>query len=165
MSARAQNTPDRLCDGDEIRLVLDSRLEYLDAVHRLSEEFGRFAGLGREDAFRLSLAVREALANALTHGNRLDEHKKVRLSYRVRGGTVCVCVADEGSGFRPEDAPDPLAPENLDRPEGRGLLLMRHYVDKVEVRRAPGRGTRLCLHKHLPERGRRRSVKSGRKHS
>lgn len=141
--------------GDEIRLVLASRMEYLDAVHRLAEEIGRAAGLSRPQAFELGMAVREAFVNALTHGNRLDRSKKVRLSFRVGNEGVRACVADEGAGFTLDQTPDPLAPENLNRPEGRGVFLMRNYVDELEVRRGPAGGSRICLFKRLASRGRR----------
>ncbi len=145
--------------GDEIRLVLGSRMEYLDAVHRLAEEVGRAAGLGRTRAFELSLAVREAFVNALKHGNQLDRRKKVRLSFRTDGDAVRVCVGDEGRGFDLERAPDPLAPENLSRPEGRGVFLMRNYVDELEVRREPGGGSQICLLKRLSAGGRQVELK------
>lgn len=148
--------------GDEIRLVLGSRMEYVDAVHRLSEDIGRAAGLKRCDAFHLSLAVREAFTNALTHGNGLDERKKVRLRYEVLDDAVRVCIVDEGEGFKLEEVPDPLSPENLDRTVGRGLFLIRSYVDKLDVRRSPRGGSRLCLTKRRPQ-GKRRSATSGRK--
>lgn len=120
-------------------------MEYLDAVHRLTEEIGRACGLTREQAFELSMAVREAFVNALTHGNGLDHRKKVRLSFRAGAEGVRVCVGDEGPGFDLGQAPDPLRPENLTRPEGRGVFLMRSYVDEIEVRRAPGGGSQICL--------------------
>lgn len=148
--------------GDEIRLVLGSRMEYLDAVHRLSDEIARAAGLKRGEAFRLGLAVREAFTNALTHGNGLDEQKKVRLSYEILDDAIRVCIADEGPGFKLEEVPDPLLPENLDRTAGRGLFLIRSYVDKLEVRCGPGGGSRLCLTKWRPRVG-PRAASSGRK--
>jgi len=124
-------------------------MEYLDAVHGLAEEVGRAAGLSRSRAFELGMAVREAFVNAITHGNRLDPRKKVRLSFRVREAALRVCIGDEGSGFDPGATPDPLAPENLTRPEGRGILLIRHYVDRLEVRRTRSGGAKICMSKRL----------------
>lgn len=143
--------------------MLSSRLEYLDAVHRVSEEIGRAAGLTRTQAFELSLAVREAFVNALTHGNSLDCRKKVRLTYRVEGDAVRVSVGDEGSGFSLERAPDPLAPDNLTRSEGRGIFLMRNYVDELKVRPGPGRGAVVCLLKRRRPAAARRAAAAGRR--
>jgi len=83
------------------------------------------------DIFAIKLALEEALVNAIKHGNQLDHTKAVRVSYRVAADRFDVQIADEGPGFDPEEVPDPTAPENLERPCGRGLLLMRHYMTEV----------------------------------
>jgi serine/threonine-protein kinase RsbW len=83
------------------------------------------------DIFSIRLAVEEALVNAIKHGNRMDRSKKVQVSYRVQPDHFEVCICDEGSGFDPQDVPDPTAEENLERPCGRGLMLMRHYMSEV----------------------------------
>ena len=83
------------------------------------------------DIFAIKLALEEALVNAIKHGNRLDRAKAVRVAYRVTADRFDVQITDEGPGFDPADVPDPTAPENLERPCGRGLLLMRHYMTEV----------------------------------
>lgn len=80
----------------------------------------------------IKLAVEEALVNAIKHGNQLDRAKQVRVRYRVDALEFVIEVEDEGPGFKPSDVPDPTAPENLDRPCGRGLLLMRHYMTECD---------------------------------
>ncbi len=77
------------------------------------------------------LALEEALINAVKHGNQLDPNKKVRVVYRVVRERFDIIITDEGPGFDPQDVPDPTALENLERPCGRGLLLMRHYMSEV----------------------------------
>lgn len=89
---------------------------------------GRF---GDHDIFAIRLALEEALVNAIKHGNQLDRGKQVRVAYRVTAERFDVQITDEGRGFDPDDVPDPTAPENLERPCGRGLLLMRHYMTEV----------------------------------
>jgi serine/threonine-protein kinase RsbW len=84
------------------------------------------------DIFAIKLALEEALVNAIKHGNQMDRGKRVHVSYRVRPDRFEVRIADEGPGFDPGDVPDPTAPENLERPCGRGLLLMRHYMTEVD---------------------------------
>ena len=88
----------------------------------------RFA---EHDIFAIKLALEEALVNAIKHGNQMDRSKKVHIAYRVTAERFDIDIADEGNGFDPEDVPDPMSAENLERPCGRGLLLMRHYMTEV----------------------------------
>jgi serine/threonine-protein kinase RsbW len=83
------------------------------------------------DVFSVRLALEEALVNAIKHGNQMDRAKKVHISYRFLPGRFEVRVTDEGPGFDPAGVPDPTAAENLERPCGRGLMLMRHYMSEV----------------------------------
>ena len=83
------------------------------------------------DIFCIKLALEEALVNAIKHGNQMDRSKKVQISYRVAADRVECRIADEGPGFDPRDVPDPTDFENLERPCGRGLMLMRHYMTEV----------------------------------
>jgi serine/threonine-protein kinase RsbW len=83
------------------------------------------------EIFGIKLAVEEALVNAVKHGNQMDRSKCVLVVYRIAPGHFEITIRDEGPGFDPGDVPDPTAPENLERPCGRGLLLMRHYMNEV----------------------------------
>lgn len=83
------------------------------------------------EIFSIKLALEEALVNAIKHGNQMDRSKKVHIQYCVRPDRFDIQIVDEGRGFDPEDVPDPLAVENLERPCGRGLLLMRYYMTEV----------------------------------
>jgi serine/threonine-protein kinase RsbW len=83
------------------------------------------------EIFGIRLALEEALVNAIKHGNQLDRSKAVHIAYRVTPERFDVLVTDEGPGFDPADVPDPTAVENLERPCGRGLMLMRHYMNQV----------------------------------
>jgi serine/threonine-protein kinase RsbW len=89
------------------------------------------AGYGAREVFGVRLALEEALVNAIRHGHGGDPSKRVRLRYQVGDEFVIAQVQDEGPGFRPENAPDPFAPENLERDGGRGLFLIRHYMTWV----------------------------------
>ena len=86
---------------------------------------------GERDVFGVKLALEEALVNAIKHGNQMDRAKKVHVAYRLAPGHFEVHITDEGPGFDPGDVPDPTAAENLERPCGRGLMLMRHYMNEV----------------------------------
>jgi serine/threonine-protein kinase RsbW len=98
------------------------------------------------DIFSIKLALEEALINAIKHGNQMDRSKSVRVSYRVLPDRFEVHVTDEGAGFDPCDVPDPTAVENLERPCGRGLMLMRHYMSEVNF---SGRGNCVVMSKLL----------------
>ena len=104
------------------------------------------AGYPAADLFAVRLSLEEALVNALKHGNRDDPGRVVRLTWYVGPSFVAATVRDEGEGFDPRRVPDPLAPENQDRPGGRGLLLMRHYMTRVRFNRR-GNGVTLCKHR------------------
>jgi serine/threonine-protein kinase RsbW len=84
-----------------------------------------------KEIFGIRLALEEALVNAIKHGNNLDKSKKVHIAYGVRPERFDIRIMDEGPGFDPQEVPDPTAFENLERPCGRGLMLMRHYMNEV----------------------------------
>jgi serine/threonine-protein kinase RsbW len=89
------------------------------------------AGYDRETIFAIKLAFEEAVTNAVKHGNRNDRAKHVHIKYYVDPMRVIIGVADEGPGFSPDNVPDPTADENLERPCGRGIMLMSAYMTKV----------------------------------
>jgi diguanylate cyclase (GGDEF)-like protein len=111
------------------------------------------AGHSHRDVFGMRLALEEAVVNAAVHGNRNDPSKRVRLRWRVDATRALSEVEDDGAGFDPRSLPDPLAPENLERPHGRGVLLMRAYMSWVRYN-ARGNRVSLCREAHV------RAVKS-----
>lgn len=107
-------------DPAEARRFQD-QIEQLLGSHRFDER----------EIFSIKLALEEAVINAIKHGNQMDRKKNVTIQYRIGHDRFDVHIIDEGKGFNPEDLPDPMAPENLERPCGRGLLLIRHYMTEV----------------------------------
>ena len=97
---------------------------------------------GDQDLFGVRLALEEALVNAIKHGNRLDPAKNVRVQWCVDDVRVVIEIEDEGEGFDPGDVPDPTADENLERPCGRGIHLMRAFMTSIEYL---DRGNRVVL--------------------
>jgi serine/threonine-protein kinase RsbW len=83
------------------------------------------------------------MVNAIKHGNQMDRSKKIRIAYHICSERFEALISDEGSGFDPEDVPDPMAPENLERPCGRGLFLMRYYMTEVNYH-PPGNCVSMC---------------------
>jgi serine/threonine-protein kinase RsbW len=104
------------------------------------------------DVFSIKLALEEALVNAIKHGNQFDRAKSVRVCFAVHADRFEVTITDEGTGFDPEDVPDPTAVENLERPCGRGLMLMRHYMTKVAYN---DRGNSVVMCKVFRSNGRK----------
>ena len=96
----------------------------------------------QEDIFAIHLALEEAFLNALKHGNKMDPDKEIKIDYSVSLDEVGISMLDEGEGFEPESVPDPRCGENLYKNEGRGLFLMRSYMDVVEFN---GRGNRVHM--------------------
>ena len=84
------------------------------------------------DIFGTRLALEEGIINAIKHGNRMDPAKEVHIRCGISSEKVLVIITDEGPGFNPEDVPDPTADENLERPCGRGIMLMRAFMDRIE---------------------------------
>jgi serine/threonine-protein kinase RsbW len=113
-------------------IAVESRLSVTDQICKqiLSELEGN--GFSQDDIFAVHLAVGEAFLNAVKHGNKMDLAKKVKIDYSVGSDRFEVSITDEGDGFAPESVPDPRVGENLYRPEGRGLLLMKSYMDVVK---------------------------------
>jgi serine/threonine-protein kinase RsbW len=107
-------------DPAEARRIQDEIEQHLHARHT-----------NEHDIFSIKLAIEEALVNAIKHGNQLDRGKTVRIAYQFLADRFQIQITDQGSGFDPCDVPDPTAFENLERPCGRGLMLMRHYMSEV----------------------------------
>jgi len=85
-----------------------------------------------EDIFAVHLAAEEAFINAVKHGNKMEPSKAVKIDYAIESDKIEICVTDEGNGFDPEVIPDPRYGDNLYKPAGRGMLLMRSFMDVVE---------------------------------
>lgn len=100
----------------------------------------------KDDVFAVHLAIEEAFSNAVKHGNKMDPNKEVKIDYLVSPDKVEITVTDEGEGFDPDAVPDPRYGENLYKPYGRGLLLMRCYMNVVEFNER-GNGVRMVRYK------------------
>jgi serine/threonine-protein kinase RsbW len=137
-------------ETDEVRTVrLDvaSRLDMLEVVQTVLAHLSSLVGFDEDASHYLSVAVRESVVNAIKHGNRLQEGKRVRMEFTVRPGALEIEVCDEGKGFDPSAVADPLAPENLLKAEGRGIFFMRSFVDEVTYVFPPEGGTVVRLRK------------------
>jgi serine/threonine-protein kinase RsbW len=127
-------------------------MESVSEVEATAEKFAAEAGLDEDERFRVTMAVREAAVNAVLHGNEYDPAKKITVSFENTGEKLVITIADEGKGLDPDTLPDPLAPENLMRGTGRGIFLIRSFLDEVHFRQLHP-GTELTLVKNLTPAG------------
>lgn len=132
-----------------VKLSISSEVRLVDLVHEAVERVATLAGLEEEEAMNLGLATREATINAIVHGNRRDPTLPVDVTVQTSSRSVRIRVLDQGAGFDPNAMPDPTKGENLLKTSGRGLLLIRAFVDEVKVRPRRDRGTEVTLVKRL----------------
>ena len=139
-----------------VRIEFGSAFDMLDFVQVVSDHIGRLAGLDDESLHWVSVAVRECVVNAIKHGNQNDESKKVVVEFSPvpphNPEELVIRVEDEGDGFDPEELPDPLAPENILRSSGRGIFLIRSFMDDVQLQRGRLRGMEIRMVKKVPAR-------------
>ena len=136
--------------GQTVRLDFDSTFEMLDLVQVVSDHIARLAGLDEEARHWVNVAVRESVINAIKHGNRNDTGKRVHVEFTPLEPVeapqgVVIRVRDEGPGFDPASVPDPLAPENLLKGSGRGIFLIRSFMDEMVLQRAAEGGMEMVM--------------------
>ena len=130
-----------------VSLTLGSTIESVDTVERTAEDFAQRAGFDADTIPNIVMAVREAAVNAVLHGNAYDPAKQITASFETNSDSLVVRIADQGPGFDPTSVPDPLAPENILRGSGRGIFLIRAFMDEVHFRQLHP-GSELTLIKH-----------------
>ncbi len=119
----------------ETKFSISSKIEAIDEAVQKATDFASNAGFADDALFGIDMAVREALANAVKHGNNLDETKHVEVTLSSLDGRMEIMIRDFGKGFDATEVPDPTNPENLLKASGRGILFMHNFVDKVEWQR------------------------------
>lgn len=134
---------------ETIHKLLESTLQSVDEAEALVLEQARKAGFGEDDADNIGMAVRECMVNAVVHGNRYNKKKYVHFDVELTDQRLGVVIGDEGEGFDPACLPDPTSPENLLRQSGRGILLIRAFMDEFDLHPRPGGGTEVRLTKNL----------------
>ena len=129
-------------------MTLNSTMDSVSEAESAAEKLAAEAGLNEDECFHVSMAVREAAVNAVLHGNEYNPAKHIAFSLENTGSALVFTIADEGKGVNPDTLPDPLAPENLLRGTGRGIFLIRSFMDEVHFRELHP-GTELTLVKRL----------------
>ena len=140
-----------------LRLEFTSAFDMLDFVQVVSDHVSREIGLDDDSTHWVGVAVRECVINAIKHGNQNDVAKRVFMEFSSRqpadGAELTIAVRDQGDGFDPDELADPLAPENLLKASGRGIFLIRNFMDDVQLQRAPQGGMEIRMTKRAPASG------------
>ena len=137
-----------------VRLEFTSTFEMLDFVQVVSDHVARRIGLDDDALHWIGVAVRECVINAIKHGNRNDVSKRVFVEFETAAPAdvpeLAIRIRDQGEGFDPEGVANPLDPENLLKSSGRGIFLIRSFMDDVQLRRAPEGGMEIRMVKRVP---------------
>jgi serine/threonine-protein kinase RsbW len=134
---------------EKTQTTLESTLESVDKAEELVVAEAGKAGCDEEEQSQIGMAIRECTVNAVVHGNRYNKNKKVHLEIERTKEFLAVTIGDEGEGFDINSLPDPLAPENLLRQSGRGILLIKAFMDEFDAHPRAGGGTEVRMVKRL----------------
>jgi serine/threonine-protein kinase RsbW len=139
-------------NGQVVRLQFCSAFDMLDFVQVVSDHLCKRVGLDEDSMHWVGVAVRESVINAIKHGNQSDQAKMVFVEFTSapEPGELVVTIRDQGEGFDPGTLADPLAPENMLKSSGRGIFLMRNFMDDVSLRRVPDGGMEVRMVKKVP---------------
>ena len=142
-----------MADHRLIKLEFTSAFEMLDFVQVVNDHIGRGVGFDEDSVHWVGVAVRECVINAIKHGNQYDSSKRVFVEFEtgVRGDVaeLSISIRDQGAGFDPEGVANPLDPENLLKSSGRGIFLIRNFMDDVQLQRTPGGGMEVRMLKRV----------------
>ena len=136
-------------DARTVRLDIASRIEMLDMVQAVLTHLCGVLSFNEEAVHYMSVAIRESVVNAMKHGNKLDETKRVIVEFVMHSGALEVRVQDQGKGFDPNAVPDPVAEENLLKAYGRGIFFMKSFMDEVQYSFPEQGGTRVTMLKKV----------------
>ncbi|HEV8523588.1 MAG TPA: ATP-binding protein [Terriglobales bacterium] len=120
--------------GNRVSYTLESSLTSINTAEETALKIAAQAGFDDDESQKISMAVREAAVNAVLHGNAYDPQKKMTLAFESTGNALVITVTDQGQGLDPNNITDPLSPENLLKQSGRGIFLMRAFMDEVRIR-------------------------------
>jgi|SRR3954469_4296449 serine/threonine-protein kinase RsbW len=134
--------------GNRVAYTLDSTLDSVNKVEQTAEQLAAKLGFSDDDLHKITMSVREAAVNAVLHGNAYDPDKKIVVAYESGPQGLRVTITDQGKGLDSQRLPDPLSEENLLKTSGRGIFLIRAFMDEVKIRDLHP-GTEITLVKHM----------------
>ena len=136
-----------------LKVTLETQVESVNLAEEMCLRLAEAAGFGEDECYRIGMSVREGVINAFHYGNQEKPEKKIYLAVDLTAEKMIIHVADEGTGFKLTDVPDPLAEENLLSTSGRGIFLMRAFMDEFDVVKAQTGGAEIVMSKRLPSAG------------
>jgi serine/threonine-protein kinase RsbW len=137
-------------NAQRIEVTLETLLDSVDLAEEIVLRVAGQFGFDEDNCHKIGMSVREAVINAYSYGNQQQRGRKIVMIIELEERKLVVHVLDEGKSFSLADVPDPLAEENLLRTSGRGIFLMRAFMDEFDVQRGPGGGTELIMSKWFP---------------
>jgi len=148
-------------DTKHLEVTLETQVESVNLAEEMCLRLAEAAGFGEDECYRIGMSVREGVINAFHYGNKEKPEKKIHLAIDLTPEKMIIHVTDEGAGFILKDVPDPLAEENLLSTSGRGIFLMRAFMDEFDVVKAETGGAEIVMSKRLPGAGSAPSNGSG----
>jgi serine/threonine-protein kinase RsbW len=137
-------------DTKHLEVTLDTHVESVNVAEEMCLRVAESAGFGEDDCYRIGMSVREGVINAFHYGNQEKPDKKIHLAVDITSDKMIIHVLDEGKGFDLSHVPDPLAQENLLSTSGRGIFLMRAFMDEFDVAKGRTGGAEIIMSKKLP---------------
>ena len=137
-------------DTKHLEVTLDTHVESVNLAEEMCLRVAEAAGFGEDECYRIGMAVREGVINAFHYGNQEKPDKKIHLAIDLNTERMVIHVMDEGKGFKLVDVPDPLAEENLLSTSGRGIFLMKAFMDEFDVVAGRTGGAEIIMTKKLP---------------
>jgi serine/threonine-protein kinase RsbW len=136
-------------ESSVVEVTLESDLKNVEVAEEITRRVAGTAGFDEDDQQRIEVAVHESMINAIWHGNKNDASKSVWLYFKIHRDRLEIRIRDQGNGFDPEQIPDPLKNENLLNVSGRGIFLIRSFMDEFRVESVSGAGTEVTMIKRL----------------
>jgi serine/threonine-protein kinase RsbW len=140
-------------EAKHLKITLETQVESVNLAEEMCLRVAEAAGFGEDDCYRIGMSVREGVINAFHYGNQERPEKKIHLAVDLTQEKMIIHVEDEGKGFTLADVPDPLAEENLLSTSGRGIFLMRAFMDEFDVVTGKTGGAEIVMAKKLPPPG------------
>ena len=138
-------------ESQRIEITLEAILDSVGLAEEMCTRIAGAAGFDDDDCFKIGMSVREGVINAYNYGSQKQREKKIFLTFELTADKFIIYVRDQGTGFNLEDVPDPLADENILKSSGRGIFLMRSFMDEFEVHRPSEGGAEIVMAKRLKQ--------------
>ena len=138
-----------MAEDSVVEVTLENDLKNVEVAEEIARRVSTTAGFDEDDQHKIEMAVHESLINAIWHGNKNDATKHVWMRFQVHRDRLEISIRDQGNGFNPGDIPDPLSSENLLKVSGRGIFLIRSFMDEMNVVSKKGEGTLVTMVKKL----------------